>query len=314
MMEAHATYRIQLTPGFGFDETAAVAPYLADLGVSHLYLSPCFQATSGSTHGYDVVDWHRVSEDLGGAPAHTRLCEALRRLGLGQLLDIVPNHMAIPGEQNPWWWDVLENGPSSHFAAYFDVDWEPPEARLRNTVLMPVLGDQYGRILASGEIKLVREHANFRIRYHDQVFPAAPRSLDTVLAAAAERCGSDALAFVADALDWLPLPTSTDRISVLRRHRDKAVLGRLVARLFAEDSAIADAVDHALDEINANPDALHALLERQNYRLAFWRTAGRDLGYRRFFDINSLIGLRMEDRTVFDDTHLLVRRWLAEGL
>jgi (1->4)-alpha-D-glucan 1-alpha-D-glucosylmutase len=314
MIEPRATYRLQLTPGFGFDEAAAVAPYLADLGVSHLYLSPCFQATLGSTHGYDVVDWHRVNEGLGGTGAYARLCEAVRHLGLGQLLDIVPNHMAIPGEQNPWWWDVLENGPSSHFAVYFDVDWEPPEARLRNTVLMPVLDDQYGRILASGQIKLVRENASFRIRYRDHVFPAAPRSLDSIFAAAAERCGSDDLAFVADALDWLPLPTSTDRASVYRRHRDKAVLSRQVARLLAEDSAILRAVDRVIDELNANPDALHALLERQNYRLAFWRTAGRDLGYRRFFDINSLIGLRMEDPAVFNDTHRLVLRWLTEGI
>jgi (1->4)-alpha-D-glucan 1-alpha-D-glucosylmutase len=313
MIEPRATYRIQLRPGFGFDEAAALAPYLAELGVSHLYLSPCFQATLGSTHGYDVVDWHRVNEGLGGATAYARMGDVLRRLGLGQLLDIVPNHMAIPGEQNPWWWDVLENGPSSHYASYFDVDWEPPEARLRNTVLMPVLEDQYGRILDFGHIRLVREQASFRIRYRDHVFPAAPRSLDSIFAAAAERCGSDDLAFVADALDWLPLPTSTDRVSVRRRHRDKAVLSRQVARLFAEHPEIPQAVDGVLAELNANPDALHALLERQNYRLAFWRTAGRDLGYRRFFDINSLIGLRMEDRVVFDDTHLLVLRWLAEG-
>ena len=313
-METRASYRIQLTPGFGFDDTAALAPYLSELGISHLYLSPCFQATLGSTHGYDVVDWHRVNEGLGCTGAYARMCDALRGLGLGQLLDIVPNHMAIPGEQNPWWWDVLENGPSSHFASYFDVDWEPPEARLRNTVLMPVLEDQYGRILASGNIRLLREKASFRVSYRDHVFPVAPRSLDSIFAAAAERCGSDDLAFVADALDWLPLPTSTDRVSVRRRHRDKAVLSRQVARLFAEHPEIARAVDSVLDEVNADPDALHTLLERQNYRLAFWRTAGRDLGYRRFFDINSLIGLRMEDRAVFDDTHLLVLRWLAEGV
>ncbi|HLW71058.1 MAG TPA: malto-oligosyltrehalose synthase [Candidatus Binataceae bacterium] len=313
MIEPRATYRIQLTPGFGFDEVAAIAPYLADLGVSHVYLSPCFQAARGSTHGYDVVDYHRVSDALGGASAHARMGDALKRHGLALLVDLVPNHMAILGEQNPWWWDVLENGPSSNYASYFDVDWEPPEARLRNTLLMPVLGDQYGRILESGQIKLVREDASFRIRYHDQVYPVAPRSLYSIFADAAERCHSEDLAFIADALDWLPLPTLTDLTNVRRRHRDKAVLGRRISQLFAEQPEVPRAIDQIIGEINANPDLLHTLLERQNYRLAFWRTAGRDLGYRRFFDINSLIGLRMEERAVFDDTHLLVLRWLAEG-
>ena len=264
-------------------------------------------------HGYDVVDYHRVNEELGGASGHARMCTAIRGAGLGQLLDIVPNHMAIPGAENPWWWDVLENGPSSAYAPYFDVDWEPPEARLRNTVLMPVLGEQYGRALAAGEITIVREGASFRVRYFNHVFPVAPRSLDTILAAAAERCGSDDLAFAADALNWLPLATSTDRESLRRRHRDKAVLGRQIARLLAEDARMGEAVDSVLDELNANPEALHAVLERQNYRLAYWRTAGRDLGYRRFFDINTLIGLRMEDPAVFADTHELVLRWLRDG-
>ncbi len=134
-----ATYRIQLHADFAFDEAAAIADYLAALGVSHLYCSPYLQAAPGSTHGYDVVDHHQVNKALGGAQAHTRFCEALQRHGLGQVLDLVPNHMVITGPENAWWWDVLENGPSSRYASYFDVDWDPPEARIPNTVLSPVL-------------------------------------------------------------------------------------------------------------------------------------------------------------------------------
>lgn len=177
-IEPIATYRVQLNPQFGFDAAAAITAYLSELGISHLYCSPCMQAAPGSTHGYDVVDYTRVSEELGGSAAHERMCAALRAADMGQLLDIVPNHMAITGRENPWWWDVLENGPASRYSAYFDVDWEPPEARLRNTLLLPILGDHYGRVLEAGEISLVRDGAEFTIRCYDRELPVAPRSLD----------------------------------------------------------------------------------------------------------------------------------------
>ncbi len=135
-----ATYRVQLRKEFGFNDVAALADYLAELGVSHLYSSPYLQAAAGSTHGYDVIDHSRVNAELGGAEAHAAMCSALGACGLGQVLDIVPNHMAIGGRENVWWWDILENGPSSRYAAYFDVEWDPPEARLRNTVLLPGIG------------------------------------------------------------------------------------------------------------------------------------------------------------------------------
>jgi (1->4)-alpha-D-glucan 1-alpha-D-glucosylmutase len=309
-----ATYRVQLRPGFGFDAAAGIADYLADLGVSHLYSSPCLQAAAGSTHGYDVIDPGRVSEELGGAAAHERFCAALAGHGLGQLLDVVPNHMAITGRGNTWWWDVLENGPASHYASYFDVDWRPPQARFRNTVLLPILGDHYGRALEAGELRLVRAGGSFEIRYHDHRMPVAPRSLDELLAAAAERCGSADLAFLADALGRLPLATAADRASVARRHRDKEVIRRQLDRLFAERPDTAAAVDAVVAEIDADPDRLDALLERQNYRPAFWRTAGRELDYRRFFDVHTLVGLRIEDERVFADTHALVLAWLARGV
>jgi len=313
MIEPRATYRVQLHAGFTFDDAAGLTDYLAELGISHLYCSPYLQATPGSTHGYDVVDHRRVNEELGGAAGHARMHSALRERGLGQILDIVPNHMAIVSPYNPWWWDVLENGPASNYASYFDVDWETPEMRLRNAVLIPLLGDQYGEVLESGAIQLEREGASLTVRYFDHRFPVAPRSFDTILSAAALRCGSDELAFLADSFGRLPLPTATDLESTRRRHREKDVLRSILTRLIREQREVGPAIDAIITEINGRPDSLHALLERQNYRLACWRAASRDLGYRRFFDINTLVGLRMEDEHVFADTHFLILRWLAEG-
>jgi (1->4)-alpha-D-glucan 1-alpha-D-glucosylmutase len=309
--EPRATYRLQLHGGFGFDQAAELAPYLAALGISHVYSSPYLQAARGSTHGYDVVDHGRVNVELGGAEGHQRFCAALARAGLGQLLDIVPNHMAITPE-NQWWWDVLENGPSSPYAACFDVEWNPPGTRVPDVVLVPVLGDHYGRVLEAGELALERHGGTFVVRYHDHVWPVAPRSLDGLLARAAAGAGSDELAWLAEAFEGLPLPS--DRGAAQRRHRHKEVLKRLLARLLEENNAAAAAVDAEVERINRDADALDAVLQRQNFRPAFWRTAAQELGYRRFFDVNSLVGLRTEDERVFADTHALVLRWLREGV
>jgi (1->4)-alpha-D-glucan 1-alpha-D-glucosylmutase len=309
-----STYRVQLTPDFGFDAAAAIADYLAALGVSHFYASPYLQAAPGSTHGYDVVDHHRANEELGGAEGHARLCQALGEAGLGQVLDVVPNHMAIGVRQNEWWWDVLENGPSSVYASYFDVVWDPPEAKLRNTVLLPVLGDHYGRVLEAGEITLRRDGGQFIVSYYDTLAPVAPRSLDTLLLAANERVHVDELESVAAALGKLPPAWATDTESVRERHRDKEVLKDRLAQLCEDRPEVAEAIDAETAAVNADPDRLDALLERQNYRLAYWRTAGRELDYRRFFDINTLIGLRTEDEQVFEDTHSLILEWVGKGV
>jgi (1->4)-alpha-D-glucan 1-alpha-D-glucosylmutase len=309
-----ATYRLQLHAGFTFDDAASVSSYLCELGVCHLYCSPYLQAAPGSTHGYDVIDYTRPNVELGGEEGLRRFVAALKTEGLGQVLDIVPNHMAISTAANWWWADVLENGPSSHFASYFDVEWEPPEARLRNTVLIPILRDHYGRVLEAGELKVVRRGANFLIQYDEHCYPVSPSSLGPLLGRAARQSGSDALAFLADAFSGLPRPTATDRASVRRRHRDKAVLREQLRRLLDDDPFSVTAIDQTVAEMNADPDALHALLDMQNYRLAWWRAADRDLGYRRFFDIDTLIGLRMEDEQVFQDTHRRVLEWVREGV
>lgn len=311
-VEPRATYRVQLHAGFGFEEAAALVPYLAALGISHLYASPVLQAVRGSTHGYDVVDHSRVDEELGGERGRKRLQAALDAEGMGQLLDIVPNHMAIDAA-NRWWWDVLENGLSSRYAAYFDVDWAPPESRHHNTVLLAVLADHYGRVLEDGELRLERRGGAFLVRYREQAWPVAPRSTDGLLAAAAERSGSEELGYLAESFGRLPLPRLDDRRGFHRRHRDKEVLKRLLDRLLRASPALAAAVDAQVERTNADPDLLHAILERQNYRLAFWRMSTRELGYRRFFDVSTLIGLRVEDEHVFAETHLLPLDWLREG-
>jgi (1->4)-alpha-D-glucan 1-alpha-D-glucosylmutase len=312
--EVLSTYRVQLRPEFDFDAAAAVADYLSALGVSHLYCSPYLQAAAGSSHGYDVVDPTRVSEELGGEAGHERLCQALAEHGLGQVLDIVPNHMAITGPDNRWWWDVLENGPASRYADTFDVDWEPREERLRNLVLLPILGNHYGRVLEAGELRLGRDGGRFEVSYREHRMPVAPRSLDELLRAAAGRCGSAELAFLAGAFGDLPEATATDRESVARRHRDKEVLAGLLARLAGERHEVAAAVDGEVAAINGDPDRLDRLLSRQNYRLAWWRLAGRELDYRRFFDVSTLVGLRVEDERVFADTHARVLDWVSRGL
>ena len=309
-----ATYRLQLHAGFGFEAAASIADYLHQLGVSHAYSSPYLQAAPGSQHGYDVVDHHKVNEELGGSEAYDRFCRRLGQCGLGQVLDIVPNHMAISGRRNRLWWDVLENGPSSRYASYFDVDWQPQEEKLRNKTLVPILGDHYGRVLNRGEITVTRKGGDFSVNYFDHELPLAPVSLSAVLAPAAADSGSDYLAFIADSMARLPSASSTGHADKTERHRDKEVIRGMLERLFSEVPFIAEATDAVLRRINRDVDALDALLERQNFRLSFWRTAEQELGYRRFFDVNTLVGLRMEDDQVFKDTHSLILNWLREGV
>jgi (1->4)-alpha-D-glucan 1-alpha-D-glucosylmutase len=309
-----ATYRLQLHADFGFDAASGIAGYLCQLGISHVYSSPYLQAAPGSQHGYDVVDHHKVNDELGGLEAHERFSQSLRACDLGQVLDIVPNHMAISGRRNRYWWDVLENGPSSRYSVFFDIDWNSHEEKLRNKLLVPILGDHYGRAVERGEIQLARRGADFFFRYFDHELPASPRSLVPILAAAASETGSDYLAFLSDSLERLPDPTLTDRASVAERHRNKRVVLELLDRLFKDTPFIADAVDDDIAKRNSYPDRLDELLELQNYRLSSWQAAKQDLGYRRFFDVNTLVGLRAEDMQVFSDTHMLVIRWLREGV
>jgi len=308
-----STYRLQLHAGFTFDDALAVADYLKELGVSHIYSSPYLQASPGSMHGYNVVDHERVNEELGGEAGHRRFCARLKKLGLGQVLDIVPNHMAT-GPENRLWWDVLENGPSSRYATWFDIDWHSNEVKLQNKVLIPVLGDQYGRVLSANQLQIEQQCGLFRVRYMDNQFPLAPGSLAIPLARAAHIAKNPELNFVADSLSRLPSPEPPDQESIIARHRDKAVIYELLSRLCREQPETSAAIEQAVGELNRNHDALDDLLNLQHYRLAYWRTADQELGYRRFFDINTLIGLRVERADVFEATHRRVLAWLKEGI
>jgi (1->4)-alpha-D-glucan 1-alpha-D-glucosylmutase len=308
-----ATYRVQLHLGFTFDDAAAVVDYLAALGVSHLYCSPYLQAAKGSTHGYDVVDHGRLNEELGGAAAHRRLVDRLAAEGLGQVLDIVPNHMALAGRDNAWWWDVLENGPSSRYACYFDIDWDPPQAKLANTVLMPFLGDHYGRVLEAGELTIERHAGSFTVRYYDHETPLSPRTLDGLLHRAAARAWSGELEELAAAYGRLPVSILIDPPDVAIRHSGKEELRALLGELCEAKPEVAAAVDAEIEAVNRDPDALDQLLRRQNYRLAYWGTANEELSYRRFFNIETLAGLRVEDEVVFADTHRLILELVSDG-
>jgi (1->4)-alpha-D-glucan 1-alpha-D-glucosylmutase len=307
-----SSYRVQLHAGFGFRDAGAIAAYLAELGITHLYCSPYLQAAAGSTHGYDVVDPGRFNEELGGAAGHAELVGALRTAGLGQLLDIVPNHMATaPG--NRWWWDVLENGPASLYARFFDIDWEGGDDKSAFTVLVPVLGDHYGRVLEAGELQLARHGGDLVVCYFDHELPVSPRTLDGLLAAAARRAGSAPLATIAEGFGSLPSARITDTPAITERHDRKLTLAGDLEQLSRADATVAEAVDAEVAAINADPDRLDALLRRQNYRLAHWKTASEELDYRRFFNIETLVGVRIEDPAVFDETHRLILELVADG-
>jgi (1->4)-alpha-D-glucan 1-alpha-D-glucosylmutase len=308
-----STYRLQLHAGFKFDDAGQVAEYLRDLGVSHVYSSPYLQAAPGSMHGYNVVDHERVNEEIGGEEGHRRFCERLKELALGQILDIVPNHMAT-GPENRYWWDVLENGPSSRYASWFDIDWHSSEVKLQNKVLIPVLGDQYGRVLSANQLQIEQKCGEFCVRYFEESFPLAPRSLAIPLAKAAWIAGNATLNFIADSLSRLPAPEPTEREMIVSRHRDKTVVYELLRRLCAEGAEVANAISEAVDALNRDYNALDEVLNLQHYRLAYWRTADQELGYRRFFDVNSLIGLRVERPEVFDATHARILHWIDEGV
>jgi (1->4)-alpha-D-glucan 1-alpha-D-glucosylmutase len=308
-----STYRLQLHKEFTFDDAAAIADYLRSLGVSHVYCSPYLQAAPGSMHGYDVVAHQYVNKELGGQDGHNRFSARLRELGMGQVLDIVPNHMSL-GKENRYWWDVLENGTSSRYASFFDIDWQPAEERLRDKILVPVLDDQYGRVLHRGGIRIVRVGNKFHVEAAGQAFPVSPQTLPVILGRAAEVARSKTLSFLAGSFGRLPTPPYEDRRKVLALHNDKIVLYTLLERLCSEEQGVCDGIERSVEELNGNEDALDDFLNQQNYRLAYWKTSGQQLGYRRFFDVNSLVGLRVEREHVFEETHALVLDWLKRGV
>lgn len=318
MMQIRATYRLQLNAGLGFEGARAAVPGLADLGVSHLYLSPCFAAREGSTHGYDVIDYSRFDPAIGTRADFERLVAELRRHGMGLILDLVPNHMGVMGAQNEWWLDLLAHGRASAYAEFFDVDWRPFRESLRDRLLVPVLGAPFGAVLEAGDIRLQLDAAAGRMHfgYHQHIFPLDPRHYGELLA------GEDDPELDRLAGEFAALPersAAQGEGSASRQHR-AAQLQASLALLLATSDAHMRKLLARIDVLNGRPgepvsfDRLEALLDRQAYRLAYWRVASDEINYRRFFDINDLAALRVERPEVFAAVHAFVGELAAEGL
>jgi len=317
-----ATYRVQLHAGFTFKDLTAIVPYLAALGVSHVYCSPYLRARAGSTHGYDIVDHNSFNPEIGDRNDFERFVAQLRAHGMGHILDIVPNHVGVMGSDNTWWMDVLENGQASIYADYFDIDWNPVNAALADKVLVPVLADPYGIVLERGELELrfERELGSFAIHYHEHRMPLDPRTYPRILDAALARESHAELARLRRLFGALPDRRGPTPEQISERNRDKEGHKRALAALAAENAAVADAIAGAVRALAGNPadpasfDPLHELLETQAFRLAYWRVASDDINYRRFFDINDLAALRVDNEAVFEATHRLVLELIGSGV
>jgi (1->4)-alpha-D-glucan 1-alpha-D-glucosylmutase len=323
-----ATYRLQFNKSFTFDDAAGLVDYLDGLGITDIYASPFLMARPGSMHGYDVTDQSRFNPEIGDEASFLRLSAALQGHGLGLIADVVPNHMCITHPSNLWWWDVLENGPSSPFARYFDIDWHPPKEELVNKVLLPTLGDQYGRVLENQEIQIGYAEGQFQVSVYGMPLPLAPPTwtmlLEPAVAKLREKLGADhehvaEMESIVTALGHLAGPTETDEAKVRERQREKEIVKRRLSALLETSREAAESIDASLAEINGRRgephsfDRLERLLESEAYRLSFWRVAMDEINYRRFFDINDLAAIRVEDPEVFSAVHKLIFDLVRQG-
>ncbi|MGR9087401.1 MAG: malto-oligosyltrehalose synthase [Gammaproteobacteria bacterium] len=325
-----STYRLQFNCDFTFNHAREIVPYLNALGISHVYASPYLKARPGSRHGYDIIDHNALNPEIGTFDEFERLCENLAQHGMSQILDVVPNHMGVQAGDNAWWLDVLENGQTAVHAGFFDIDWAPIKASLHGKVLVPVLGNHYGAVLENAELKLRFDavHGEFGIYYFEHHFPVDPAEYPLIMAfrmdALSARLGDGnpllmEYQSLVNAFRNLPPRDEKSPDRQLRRRRDKEAHKRHLAGLVAQFSGIARFLEENLRILNGKAgelssfDHLHNLIEKQAYRLAFWRVASDEINYRRFFDSNDLAGLCMEKDEVFDATHQLVLRLVQEG-
>ncbi len=323
-----SSYRVQLNPDFTLSDAAELIPYLAALGATECYTSPVLAARPGSRHGYDICDHSRLNAELGGDAGFAALASAARAHDLGIVLDFVPNHMSTHPMANAWWRSVLESGPSSPFASFFDIDWDPVKPELKGKILLPVLGDQYGATLDAGQLQLEYANGTIRLRYYELDLPLNPRQLRQLLehrldalraALAPDDPDLIELLSVLFHLEHLPAFTETDPYLMEERQREKVVALDRLGALLERAPAVRRHVEANLRLFNGTPgepsssDLLHELLEAQPYRLASWRTAMHEINYRRFFDVNELAGIRMEDPAVFRAAHALTARLVREG-
>lgn len=328
-----STYRLQLNLRFTFAQAAAVVGYLDDLGITDCYTSPFLMAHPGSMHGYDVTDHTRFNPEIGSEEQFTEFAERLKRRGMGLIVDVVPNHMCITHPSNLWWWDVLENGPSSDYSRHFDIDWSPPKSELANKVLLPFLPDQFGLVLESQSVRVLYEGGGFTLDSLGTHFPLAPRSwtplLERILLKAKARLtDSDGhvleLESIITALSHLPPREDTDLARVRERQREKEVIRRRLVALAEDSDVVRTCLKEVLTLINGTKgdphsfDPLEKLLDDQPYRLSFWRVASDEINYRRFFDINDLAAIRVESPEVFTIVHRipfdLIQKSLVSGI
>jgi (1->4)-alpha-D-glucan 1-alpha-D-glucosylmutase len=325
-----ATYRLQFNREFTFADATRVVPYLERLGISHVYASPILKARPGSMHGYDVTDHTRLNPELGTQEEFEALVATLHEHGMGLIVDIVPNHLGVMGDDNAWWLDVLENGPAARAAHHFDIDWRPNRGSMRDRVLVPVLGDAYGAVLERGELQLQLDPAagSFAIRYHEHLLPIDPREYPRIFAptpiasAVLEQDDAHRADFesLLNAFANLPARNDTSEDAIAIRYRDKEAHKRRLVRLLERSPEIQQHIAATIARVNGTAgdprsfDALDALLEAQAYRLSYWRVAGDEINYRRFFDVNDLAALRMDDAGVFDNTHRLTFELIERGL
>jgi (1->4)-alpha-D-glucan 1-alpha-D-glucosylmutase len=320
------TYRLQFNRWFTFAQAREIVTYLHALGVSDVYASPYFQASPESLHGYDIADHNKLNKAIGSRADYDAWIAQLHALGMGQVLDFVPNHVGIADARNAWWMDVLENGPSSKYAPYFDIDWEPLKSDLHGKVLLPILADQYGCVLERGELQVRFEEGTFYLLYGERRLPIAPGTYRYVLKIAlqnlAEYKDEDLYAelqSILTALEYLPKRTEIDAKRIAERAREKEIIKRRLERRCAEAPQVQQAIEKALLQINGKPedprsfDVLDQLLNEQSYRLAFWRVAAEEINYRRFFDVNELAAIRVELPRVFDAVHRLILELVGAG-
>lgn len=323
-----ATYRLQLNRHVPFKAATRILPYLRAMGITDCYTSPYLKAVPGSLHGYDVVDPTKLNPEIGSEEDYQEFIGTLQAHGMGHILDVVPNHMGIGQSANAWWLDVLENGPSSRFAHLFDIDWHPVKRELENKVLLPILGDLYGTVLENQEISLLYEDGRFLIRYYDHLLPVAPKSSARVLTHRLDELIADAgaaspqvqeLQSILTALKNLPSRVETDPQQVEERTREKEIIRQRLATLVRDSPAILAFLEENIRIFNGvkgdarSFDLLDDLLDDQVYRLAYWRVSAEEINYRRFFDVDELAAIRMEDEEVFQTSHVLIFRLVKEG-
>ena len=323
-----STYRLQFNQSFTFKQAADLVPYLHALGITDCYSSPYLKAVSGSTHGYDVVDPSSLNPEIGNEDDYQLFISSLKSHEMGQLLDTVPNHMGIANSSNPWWQDVLENGPSSRYAPYFDINWAPVKPELENKVLLPILGDQYGIVLENQEITLRFADGQFYLQYYEHRLPLDPVTWTLILSFRTDELVSELAEndphlqeyqSILTALSHLPLRDEDDPDRIAERYREKEVIRRRLSVLQEESTSVERFLQENVRILNGDKgshrsfDLLDALVSDQAYRLAYWRVASEEINYRRFFDINELAAIRMEHPGVFEDVHQLIFELLRSG-